>query len=60
MTTESRPAKGQLTRNDLTPKGMAELAEWLTFCENIGWLPEQMPDLEAIWLKFKDKDGNLR
>lgn len=60
MTAADRPAKEKLTRNDLTAQGMASLAHWLSYCENIGWLPEQMADLEAVWLKFKDKDGNLR
>lgn len=60
MTKDSLVTKEGMTRDDLTPKGMASLAEWLSYCEKIGWLPEQLPKLERIWLRFKDKNGDLR
>jgi hypothetical protein len=48
-----------LTRQDLTPKGLGALADWLAYCESIGWPEASMPDLERIWLTYRDKNGDL-
>lgn len=44
----------------LTPRGMLKLAEWLVYCESIGWPDESMSALEKIWRQYRDKDGRLR
>jgi hypothetical protein len=44
----------------LTPRGMLKLAEWLVYCESIGWPAESLPELEKTWRRFKDKNGELK
>ncbi len=49
-----------LTRQDLTHRGMAALADWLERCQQLEWDEKSMPELERIWLTYRDKNGDLR
>jgi hypothetical protein len=44
----------------MTPRGMLKLAEWLVYCESIGWPRASMPELTRIWHEFRDENGELR
>ena len=43
---------------DASREGLAKCLAWIDACREIGWAEEQMDDLEAIFWKYKDKDGN--
>ncbi len=45
---------------EMKPIGMKKLAEWLMYCQSIGWPESSLPELTAIWHKFKDEYGNRR
>jgi hypothetical protein len=35
-------------------------AEWLAYCLSIGWNKAQLDELEALWWKHHDEQGNLK
>jgi hypothetical protein len=48
---------GPPTREDLTYNGLRALTKWLESCSELGWKDEQLPQLEALWLKWHDRNG---
>lgn len=39
--------------------GLKLCVEWLDKCQQLGWQPSAMNDLEALFWKYRDKDGRL-
>ncbi len=35
-------------------------AEWLANCLKLGWRKDQLDELEALWWKYRDENGNLK
>ena len=42
-----------------TLKAVKKCAEWLATCIKLGWGRECLDDLEKIWWKHHDEQGNL-
>lgn len=40
-------------------QNIKKCAEWLAFCLDIGFTKEQLPELEKLWYKYRDENGNL-
>lgn len=36
-----------------------ECAKWLAYCLSAGWRRSDLVDLESIWWRYHDKNGNL-
>jgi hypothetical protein len=47
-------------REGLTYNGLRALEKWLESCSGLGWKDEQLPQLEALWLKWHDSNGLAR
>ena len=47
-------------RKDATKIGIKKCAIWLTYCLEVGWKKEHLDDLEKLYWRWKDKNGNLK
>lgn len=43
-----------------TKRGVLMCARWLAYCRSIGWPADQLDDLERIWWRVYDLNGNMR
>lgn len=41
-------------------KGARKCAEWLSYCLSIGWSKNQLDELEKLWWKYHDENGNIK
>lgn len=41
-------------------KGALKCATWLAYCLSIGYKKSELPDLEKLWRKYRDRNGNLK
>lgn len=51
--------KVNLRPTDATIEALRGCLRWLDACKELGWLDEQLPNLEALWWKYHDKDGKI-
>ena len=47
-------------REGVTKRGSKKCAEWLAYCLETGWKKEQLDELEKIYWKWRDKNGELK
>jgi hypothetical protein len=47
-------------RANATQAGLALCVEWTTWCRNNGWAEEHLLELEGLFWKYRDSDGNLK
>ncbi len=43
---------------DASREGLAKCLAWCDACRELGWSENQMDTIEAMFWKYKDKDGN--
>lgn len=41
-------------------RGVRMCAEWLVYCLSIGWRHDDLDDLEKLWWRHHDLNGNVR
>lgn len=47
-------------REGVTKRGSKKCAEWLAYCLETGWKKDQLDELEKIYWKWRDKNGELK
>lgn len=47
-------------RKGVTKRGSKRCAEWLAYCLETGWKKEQLDELEKVYWKWRDKNGELK
>ena len=45
---------------DASINGLRKCLRWIDACREIGWADAVMPDLEALFWQYHDKDGNKK
>lgn len=48
-----------IPKGDRTVKAIKKCANFLSECLKIGWKKSQLDDLEKLWWKYHDNNGNL-
>jgi hypothetical protein len=48
-----------VTDKPFTNRAVKKCAEWLSYCLSIGWEKSHIDELEALWYKYHDENGNL-
>jgi hypothetical protein len=43
-----------------TRQAIKACAEWLSYCISIGWSKSKLDELEKLWWKHHDPEGNLK
>lgn len=42
-----------------TTEAIRKCAEWLSYCLKIGWPRSSLDELQELWWKYHDNNGNL-